>query len=62
VAQRGLSAADEASRLMTAAGEDPRRLDRQRLRMTLRVLATVSSLLLAFAAIAAYVIARGATP
>jgi hypothetical protein len=62
VAQRGLSAADEASRLMAAAGEEAGRLDRQRLRMTLRVLATVSSLLLAFAAIAAYVIARGAAP
>jgi hypothetical protein len=62
VAQRGLSAADEANRLMAAAGEEAGRLDRQRLRMTLRVLATVSSLLLAFAAIAAYVIARGAAP
>jgi hypothetical protein len=60
VAQRGLAAADEANRLMAAAGEDAGRLDRQRLRMTLRVLATVSSLLLAFAAIAAYVIVRGA--
>ena len=47
---------------MAQAGEEPGRIDRQRLRMTLRVLATVSSLLLAFAAIAAYVIARGSTP
>jgi hypothetical protein len=62
VAQRGLHAATEASRLMAQAGEEPRRLDRQRLRMMLRVLATVSSLLLAFAAIAAYVIARGGSP
>jgi hypothetical protein len=61
VAQRGLTAATEASRLMADAGEDPRQLGRQRLRMTLRVLATVSSLLLAFAAIAAYVIARAAS-
>jgi hypothetical protein len=61
VAQRGLTAATEANRLMADAGEDPRQLGRQRLRMTLRVLATVSSLLLAFAAIAAYVIARAAS-
>ena len=47
---------------MEAAGEEVKRLQRQRLRMTLRILATVSSLLLAFAAIAAYVIARGAAP
>jgi hypothetical protein len=47
---------------MAQAGEEPHRLDRQRLRMMLRVLATVCSLLLAFAAIAAYVIARGGSP
>lgn len=62
VAQRGFAAAGEAGRVMAQAGEEPGRVDRQRLRMTLRVLATVSSLLLAFAAIAAYVIARGSAP
>ena len=62
VAQRGLKAAGEAGRLMAQAGEAERLVERQRQRMTLRVLATVSSLLLAFAAIAAYVIARGAAP
>ncbi|MFI5308286.1 MAG: hypothetical protein ACHQ53_13075 [Polyangiales bacterium] len=58
VAQRGLRAASQASELMAAAGEDARGLDRQRLRMVLRVLATVTSLLLAFAAIAVYMVAR----
>jgi hypothetical protein len=62
VAQRGLSAAEQAGRLMAQAGEAELRIQRQRQRMLLRVLATVSSLLLAFAAIAAYVIARGASP
>ena len=62
VAQRGFAAAGEAGRVMAQAGEVPQRVERQRLRMALRVLATVSSLLLAFAAIAAYVIARGSAP
>jgi hypothetical protein len=60
VVQRGLAAAAEAGRLMAEAGEEPNRLARQRLRMTLRILATVISLLLAFAAIAVYIVARGA--
>jgi hypothetical protein len=58
VAQRGLRAATQASQLMAAAGEDARGLDRQRLRMVLRVLGTVTSLLLAFAAIGVYMVAR----
>jgi len=62
VAQRGLRAATQAGELMAEAGEEPERIGRQRLRMTLRVMATVSSLLLVFAAIAAYVIARGNAP
>jgi hypothetical protein len=62
VAQRGLRAATQAGELMAEAGETPEQIGRQRLRMTLRVLATVSSLMLAFAAIAAYVIARGQAP
>jgi hypothetical protein len=59
VLQRGLRAAAEASRVMEAAGEEPRRLERQRARMALHVLATVTSLLLAFVAIAVYMIVRG---
>jgi hypothetical protein len=62
VLQRGLRAAAEASRVMEAAGEDPRRLERQRARMALHVLATVTSLLLAFVAIAVYMIVRGRAP
>ena len=62
VLARGLRAAAEAGRVMEAAGEEPRRLDRQRARMALRVLATVTSLLLAFVAIAVYMIVRGRGP
>jgi hypothetical protein len=58
VAERGLRAAAVASRVMREAGEAPEQLDRQRARMALRVLATVTSLLLAFAAIALYMIVR----
>lgn len=60
VLQRGLSAASEASRVMTQAGEERAGVDKQRLRMRLRVLAAVASLLLLFAAIAAYVVVRAA--
>lgn len=62
VMQRGLRAAAEAGRVMQAAGEEPRALDRQRARMALQVLATVTSLLLAFVAIAVYMIVRGRGP
>jgi hypothetical protein len=62
VAQRGLVAASEAAHVMAEAGAEPPELDRQRLRSTLRVLATVSSLLLAFVAIAVYMVARSQGP
>jgi hypothetical protein len=62
VLQRGLRAAAEASRVMEAAGEEPRQLERQRARMALHVLATVTGLLLAFVAIAVYMIVRGRAP
>jgi hypothetical protein len=62
VLARGLRAAAEAGRVMEAAGEEPGRLDRQRARMALRVVATVTSLLLAFVAIAVYMIVRGRAP
>ncbi|HMI91972.1 MAG TPA: hypothetical protein VK509_11440 [Polyangiales bacterium] len=59
--QRGYGAAHEASRLLTAAGTDPGVVRRARMRMALRLLATLCALLLAFAAIAAYVVARAAS-
>jgi hypothetical protein len=62
VAQRGLHAAEVASGLMRAAGEAPERLGRQRARMVLRTLAVVTSLLLAFAAIALYMVVRSRAP
>jgi hypothetical protein len=62
VAQRGLAAAAEAQHLMSDAGEDPVQLDRQRLRMTLRVIAAICSLMLAFLALAAYMVARSPRP
>jgi hypothetical protein len=62
VLQRGLAAASQASQLMAEAGESQLQVHRRHTRMTLRVLAVVSSLLLLFAAIAAYVIARAASP
>jgi hypothetical protein len=62
VAQRGLLAASQAGDLMAEAGQDAPELERQRLRRVLRVLATVSSLLLAFAAIGVYMLARSHGP
>jgi hypothetical protein len=62
VLARGLSAAGVARRVMSEAGEEPGRLGRQRARMIVRVLAAVSSVLILFAAIAAYVVARSAMP
>jgi hypothetical protein len=59
--QRGLDAAGEASRLLVAGGTDPGTVRRARMRMALRVLATLCALLLAFAVIAAYVVARAAS-
>jgi hypothetical protein len=59
--QRGLDAAGEASRLLVAAGTEPSTVRRARMRMALRLLATLCALLLAFAAIAAYVVARAAS-
>jgi hypothetical protein len=47
---------------MRAAGEAPERLGRQRARMVLRTLAVVTSLLLAFAAIALYMVVRSRAP
>ena len=58
VVQRGLQAAAIASRVMRTAGEAPAALERQRTRMVLRVLAVVTSVLLAFAAIALYIVVR----
>jgi hypothetical protein len=58
VAQRGLSAAHEAERVMSDAGEEPRRLQRQRARRTLEVLLSVLAVVLVFLAIAAYILAR----
>jgi hypothetical protein len=58
--QRGLHAVDEAAGLLLAAGSTPRAVKRARARMGLRVVATLCALLLAFAAIAAYVVARAA--
>lgn len=59
--QRGLDAAAQASRLLLAGGSDPRAARRARMRAALRVLATLCALLLAFAVIAAYVVARAAS-
>jgi hypothetical protein len=59
--QRGLGAAEQASRLLRAAGADPGAMRRARVRMALRVVATLCALMLAFAAIAAYVVARAAS-
>lgn len=58
--QRGLDAAGQAAGVLAAAGSDPRTVQRARARVALRVLATLCALLLAFAAIAAYVVARAA--
>ncbi len=62
VAQRGLRAVSQAGRLMAEAGQDARELEHQRLRRVLRVMATVTSLLLAFVAIAVYMVARSHGP
>jgi hypothetical protein len=59
--QHGLGAAQQASRLLAAAGSHPGAVRRARMRMALRVVATLCALLLAFAAIAAYVVARAAS-
>jgi hypothetical protein len=58
LARRGLRASDEAARIMAEAGEAPARLGRQQRRRVLSVLATVASVLLAFAAIALYILVR----
>jgi len=60
--QRGLRAGAEAGRIMGDAGEQPEALHRQHLRMLVRVVAVALSLLLAFTAIAMYVIARADGP
>ena len=59
---RGLRASAEAGEIMEAAGEQPAALGRQRLRRGLRLAAMAVSLLLAFTAIAMYVIARASGP
>jgi len=59
--QRGFGAAHEASQLLSAAGSDPGVVRSSRMRMALRLLASLCALLLAFAAIAAYVVARAAS-
>jgi hypothetical protein len=59
--QRGYGAAQEASQLLSAAGSDPGVVRRARMRMALRLVASLCVLLLAFAAIAAYVVARAAS-
>ena len=59
---RGLRASAEAGEIMEAAGEQAAALGRQRLRRGLRLAAMAVSLLLAFTAIAMYVIARASGP
>lgn len=62
VGQRGLEASARASQILVQAGEDERTAKRAELRAVLATLASVLGLLLVFAVIALYVIARGSFP
>lgn len=60
VARRGLAASAQARGIMAQAGDTPDENRRRGLLLTLRVLAVMLAILLAFVVIALYVVARGA--